>query len=598
MPPGDFHLREARRRTASNCGRMIEMATDFDQSMRQATPLETALKDSIGAFVFVFVYSCGYNLFLLTPSIYLLQIYDRVLSSRSIDTLVMLTLIVGTAVIVGSLLDAVRRAALSRIASWLDRRLRPQVLASAFGYATRVEPAVAADTYRHLSTIRQFLESPASALLFDIPWAPVFLGLLFMVHPVLGGIGTMSAIILLFFGLCNDWLTRRPSAIAAYAFSHSFSMLASALNHVELVRAMGMQEGALRLVDGEAEIVRRANDTAAHRAHIVQAFSKATRALTQIVMMGTACWLVLRDDSNPGIIFVASLLIGRGLAPIEGAIGVWRGVAQTRNACRQLNRMFVAVDATPKSPAVLVPKPTGRLVLENVGLLSAGARQRVVAGVSLSLEGGDCLAILGPSGSGKSALGRIIAGVARPDEGCVLLDGYAIAELRNSNAARRIGYLPQDIELFGGAIRNVIGRFDGGDTRSIVDAASMVGLHETIMRLPRGYETDVGEGGRLFLRAQRQQLGLARAIYGNPRLVVLDDPNSSLDYHGECLLFRLVQNLRARGVTVVVITHRMGILSATNRIAILQHGMLSAFGESEYIYETRLRPRARQTGIA
>ena len=335
----------------------------------------------------------------------------------------MLTLIVGVAVIVGALLDVVRRAALSRIASWLDGRLRPQVLKAAFGYAARVDPGAAAETYRHMLTIRQFLKSPGSALVFDIPWAPVFLGLLFMVHPLLGGIGVLSALLLLLFGLCNDWLTRRPSAEANRAFSRSFSMLTSVLRHVELVRAMGMQEGALRLIDGEAEMLRRANDTAAHRTHVIQALSKATRALTQIVMMGTACWLVLKEDTNPGIIFVASLLIGRGLAPIEGAIGAWKGLAHVRRACAELNRMFIVSDTGPKGPAIMSAGPVSRLVLENVGLYAMGTRQRVVGGVSFGLQGGDCLAVLGPSGSGKSAVGRVLAGLARPDEGCALLDG-------------------------------------------------------------------------------------------------------------------------------------------------------------------------------
>ena len=574
------------------------MTTPIDRPMRPTTPLEAAARDSAGAFACVFLYSCGYNLFLLTPSIYLLQIYDRVLSSRSLDTLLMLTLIVAVAVVVGTLLDVVRRAALSRIASWLDVRLRPEVLKAAFGHAARVEGGAAAQAYRHLATIRQFLESPASALLFDIPWAPVFLGLLFMVHPLLGGIGTLSALLLLGSGFCGDWLTRRPAAEAGHAFSHSLSMLSSVLKHAALVRAMGMQDGALRILDAEADVARKANDTAARRTLVVQAFSKSARALTQIVIMGTACWLVLKDGSSPGIIFVASLLIGRGLAPIEGAVGVWKGLSHARNACEDLNRMFAAADAGRARPAIVTVGSAGRLTIDNVSLFSPETRQRVVSGVSFGLHRGDCLAILGPSGAGKSALGRVVAGLARPDEGRALLDGCGIADLRSGKAEPSIGYLPQDIELFGGAIRDVIGRFDNRNARGVVEAASMVGLHETIMRLPRGYETDVGDGGRALLRAQRQQLGLARAIYGTPRLVVLDDPNSSLDHRGECLLFQLVRTLRARGVTVVVITHRLGILSATNRIAILENGALTAFGESEHIYETRLRPPVPQAGIA
>jgi len=567
----------------------------FASATRQQTPLETALKSSATAFALVFAYSCGYNLFLLTPSVYLLQIYDRVLSSRSVDTLVMLTLIVCVAVVVGTLLDIVRRAALSRIGSWLEGRLRPAVLASAFEYATKTDASRAAECYRHLAGLRQFLDSPSSALLFDLPWAPVFLGLLFMVHPLLGVIGAASALFLLFFALCGEWATRAPAAEAASAFSRGFSRFSSALKYGDLVRAMGMQEGALRLVDSEAEIVRAGRDHVASRAEVVQAFSKSTRALTQIVMMGVACWLVLAEDASPGIIFVACLLLGRGLAPIEGTIGAWKGLVAARHACDALNEMFVVTDRRHAAP-LFAATPTGRLVLDNVGYGLPGRSRPILSGVSLALNGGDCVALIGASGSGKSTLGRIIAGIARPTVGAALLDGWSIADLRDHGETGHIGYLPQDIELFGGTIRDVIGRFDGSDHRKIVDAARLSGLHETIVRLPKGYETDVGEGGAMLLRAERQRLGLARAVYGRPSLIVLDDPNSSLDYGGERMLFDLIGRLRQSGATVVIITHRMGILPATNKIAILKNGTLSAFGDSEFIYETHLR--AKQKGVA
>jgi len=566
------------------------MTTLFTQHLRSATPLEAALRACVGSFGLVFAFSCGYNLFLLAPSIYLLQIYDRVLSSRSLDTLVMLTLIMAVAVVVGSLLDVVRRAALSRIASWLDHRLRPTVLAAAFEYAARSDPGKAMDSYRHLAAIRQFLDSPASALLFDVPWAPVFLLLLFMVHPLLGMIGLGSALLLLLFALSAEWATRAPTASANLAHAASYSRLGTALKYVQIVRAMGMQEGAARFVYRDAEIARVAQDSVAKRSEIVQALSKSTRTLTQIVMMGAATWLVLWDNSSPGIIFVASLLLGRGLAPVESAIGAWRAFAFARNACEQLNQMLVAVAPDPGIREAALLNPMGDLVLDDVGFTSPASGEQVLKGVSLRLLGGDCVALIGPSGSGKSILGRIIAGVSPPSEGLALLDGLELSRLRCSGDARRIGYLPQDIELFGGAIRDVIGRLDGGDPKKVIEAAKLVGLHDTIMRLPRGYETDVGEGGTALLRAQRQQLGLARAVYGNPSLVVLDDPNSSLDYRGERMLFETIERLKSRRVTVVVITHRMGILPITNKIAILRSGTLKAFGDSEQIFDAYLRP--------
>lgn len=566
------------------------MRTLFTQPLRSATPLETALRACLRSFGLVFVFSCGYNLFLLAPSIYLLQIYDRVLSSRSVDTLIMITLIMAVAVVVGSLLDVVRRAALSRIASWLDHRLRPIVLAAAFEYAARADPGKAMESYRNLASIRQFLESPASVLLFDVFWAPIFLMLLFMVHPLLGMIGLGSALLLLFFALTMEWATRAPTASANLAHATSYARLGTALKNIQIVRAMGMQEGAARFVYKDAVSARIAQDTVSRRAEVIQALSKSTRTLTQILMMGAATWLVLWDNSNPGIIFVASLLLGRGLAPVEGAIGTWRAFAFARNACEQLNQMLVAVAPDPGVRETALLNPMGDLVLDNVGFASPVSGKRVLQGVSMRLIGGDCVALIGPSGSGKSTLGRIIAGVSRPNEGLALLDGLELSTLRCSADARRIGYLPQDIDLFGGAIRDVIGRLDGGDPKKVIEAAKLVGLHDTIMGLPQGYETDVGEGGTALLRAQRQQLGLARAVYGNPSLVVLDDPNSSLDYRGERILFETIERLKSRRVTVVVITHRMGILPITNKIAILRNGTLNAFGDSEKIFDAHLRP--------
>jgi len=568
------------------------MTTSLVQSQRQPTHLVVALRACAGAFGLVFVYSCGYNLFLLAPSIYLLQIYDRVLSSRSTDTLLMLTLIIAVAVIVGSVLDIVRRAALSRIGSWFDHRLRPCVLTASFEYAARADTGVATDCYRDLASLRQFLDSPASALLFDVPWAPVFLLLLFLVHPLLGAIGVLSAIALLLLALLTELATREPLTHANVALARSYARFGTALKYIQVIRAMGMQDGAAQIVYRDAEVARKAQDSAMHRTEIILGFSKSLRTLTQILVMGAATWLVLAENSSPGIIFVASLLLGRGLAPVEGAIGAWRSFAYARNAFNRLNRMLIAVASDADTRMVPVPEPSG-LILDNVGYALPFSGRPILSGVKLRLAPGDCVALIGASGSGKSTLGRIIAGVLQPTSGCALLGGVDISALRLCGGTHHIGYLPQDIELFGGAIKDVIGRLDGSGPGKAIEAAKLVGLHDAIMRLPQGYETDVGEGGNLLLRAQRQQLGLARAAYGYPSLIVLDDPNSSLDYDGERVLFNAIERMKARGMTVVVITHRMGILPVTNKIAIMRNGTVDAFGDSDEIYDTHLQPPSR-----
>jgi ATP-binding cassette subfamily C protein len=565
----------------------------LSQSRRKTTPLVMALQACAGAFGLVFLYSCGYNLFLLAPSIYLLQIYDRVLASRSADTLAMLTIIIAVAVVVGSVLDVVRRAALSRIGSWLDQRMRPVVLTGSFEYAARADAVAAADCYRDLSTLRNFLDSPSSALLFDIPWAPAFLLLLFLVHPLLGMIGLASALLLLLFAIMAEFAAREPHERANLAFVRSYSRFSTTLRYLGMVRAMGMQEGAVRMIMCDAEAGRMAQDTAVRRGEIMLAMSKSVRTLTQILVMGAATWLVLVDNSSPGIIFVASLLLGRGLAPVEGAIGAWRGFSLARDAFQRLNRILEAVSPSSPSMAITLPVSKGHLVLEGVGFTFPASQAAVLNNIRLRLSAGDCLALIGPSGAGKSTLGRIIAGVSRPTSGRALLGGVDISALRRCAGVRRIGYLPQDIELFGGAVKDVIGRLDDADPLKVIEAARLAGLHETIMRLPQGYETDIGEGGSVLLRAQRQQLGLARAAYGDPAMVVLDDPNSSLDYEGERILFEAIERLKAKQITTVIITHRMGILPVTNKIAILRNGTIAAFGDSEKIFENYLAPPKR-----
>jgi ATP-binding cassette subfamily C protein len=551
------------------------------------TPLDVALFASAASLGLVFAYSFGYNLFLLAPSIYLLQVYDRVLSSRSIDTLVMLTLIISTAVIVGALLDVLRRAALSRIGSWLDHRLRPAIMTASFEYAFRADARTASDCYRDLAIMRQFLDSPASALLFDIPWAPVFLGLLFLVHPLLGVIGVGGAILIFCFALATEFATRTPAARANVAQAMGASRLATALSHIQVIRAMGMQDGAARLIYQDAEAARAAQDTVSRRTEMLQALSKPTRMLTQVWVMGAAAFLVLQYDRSAGIIFVSSLLLGRGLAPVEGAIGAWKAFAYARGAYMRLNAVLNAVAHVGGSAGTPIPAPVGHVLLDNVSFVPAGGSYALKS-VSLRLSAGECLAVIGASGSGKSTLGRIIAGISPPTLGSALIDSVDVTSLRNTGGGRYIGYLPQDIELFGGAIKEIIGRLDGSDLDTVVEAAKIAGLHDTIMRLPQGYDTDIGEGGAL-LRAQRQRLGLARAVYGNPRLVVLDEPNASLDYVGERVLLDAIARMKASCITVVVITHRLGILPVTDKIAILQNGSLNAFGDSEEIYNTHIR---------
>src|SRR5437660_10733404 len=491
------------------------------------TPLEAALRACAGPLGLIFAYSCSYNLLLLAPSIYLLQIYDRVLSSRSGDTLLMLTLIVAFTVVVGGVLDALRRAALGRMGEWLEEELHPAALSACLKCA-HADRARASEAYRDLAILRQLAQSGASSTLFDALWTPLFLGVLFLVHPLLGVIGALSALLLLGLGLAGDWLTEGPLARSAVALTRSQGWFGMAAANLHVIRAMGMLDGAARLIRQAAQDARSEQEVVQRRHETIMLISKPARALAQVLIMGSAAWLVLEQSRSPAIIFATTLLFGRALAPIEGAIAGWKAFAMALAAYRRLNGIMAAV-APVASIKSLSDRPKGSLIVNNVGAVLPGSGHLMLRDVSFRLAPGECLGIIGPSGSGKSALGKIIAGISAPSVGSVLLDSIDVLAVRDSGGGRLLGYLPQDIDLFGETVKDIIARLSDSDLQEVIEAAKLAGLHETIIQLPQSYDTVVGGAANLS-RGFRQRLGLARAFFGDPQLVVLDEPNASLDY--------------------------------------------------------------------
>jgi ATP-binding cassette subfamily C protein len=556
------------------------------------TPLDAALWACAGPLGLVFAYSCSYNLLLFAPSIFLLQIYDRVLSSRSSDTLLMLTLIVALTVVVGGVLDALRRAVLGRLAAWFEDRLRPSVLSGSLEYAFRGDPTRALDVYRDLAVLRQFIESSACPMLFDALWAPLFLIVLFLVHPLLGVVGACNVLVLFGLTLASELLTEDALARSDAALSRSYGRLATAAGNIHMIRTMGMFDGAARLIYQSAQEARSEQDLAQRRCEIVMLVAKPIRALAQIIMMGAAAWLVLDHGRSPAIIFATTLLFGRALAPVEGVIAGWKAVAGALSAYRRLGGVLAGISAVPEETDIPADQPRGGLIVDNVGVALRESGRLLLNGVSFGIAPGECLGIIGPSGSGKSMIGQIIAGISLPTHGRVLLDNIDVSVLRDGRGGRHLGYLPQDINLFGETIRDNIGRLDDRDPQKVIGAAKLAGIHDTIVRLPEGYDTPVPNGGFVFSRGFRQRLGLARAFFGDPRVVVLDEPNASLDYVGERVLLDAIEQMKIANTTVIVITHRMGILAATNKIAIMQGGTVVAFGDSEEIFERHLsRPQ-------
>ncbi|HUN95454.1 MAG TPA: ATP-binding cassette domain-containing protein [Bradyrhizobium sp.] len=556
------------------------------------TPLHPALWACAGPIALVFGYSCSYNLLLFAPSIYLLQIYDRVLSSRSGDTLFMLTLIVAIAVVVGGVLDALRRAVLGRLAGWFDDRLRPCVLSASLESAFRGDWTRASDAYRDLTALRQFIESGACPMLFDAFWAPLFLAVLFLIDPWLGVVGGSSVAVLFALTLAGDLLTEDALLRSGAALSRSCSRLAAAAGNIHLIRAMGMLDGAARAIYQDVRHARKERDVALWRSEIIMLAAKPVRALSQVLIMGTAAWLVLDHGKSPAIIFATTLMFSRALAPVEGAIASWKSLVTAMQACQRLGTVLAAFAASADDVQVSPQLARSGLVIDHVSVRLPGTEHLLLKGVSFNVAPGECLGIIGASGSGKSLLGQVIAGLSMPTYGRVLLDDTDVALLREGRSSRHLGYLPQDIDLVGETVNEIIARLDGADRQKVVEAATLVGIHETIMRLPCGYDTVIPNVERAFSRGYRQRLGLARAFFGSPRLIVLDEPNASLDYTGERVLLDAIEQMKLANVTVVIITHRMGALAATDKIAIMEGGSVVAFGESEEIFERHLsRPQ-------
>jgi PrtD family type I secretion system ABC transporter len=521
------------------------------------------------------VFSLFLNMLVLVSPLYSNQVYDRVLSSGRIETLVALTIIAGVALGATALLEVLRSQALVRIGTWLDRALAGTLLETSVRETLAGQP-VGAQALRDLGQIRGFITGPGMSPIFDAPWAPVFLAMIWVVHPWLGVLALAGAVVLIALALANEMISRGPLQETSQMTVLALRQSEAALRNAEVIRAMGMLDGVVRLWRRDGEDVKSAQLSAGSRGAVILACSKFSRLMIQTLIMGVGAWLVIHQEASPGAMFASSFLLGRALAPVENAIGTWKSLVSARIAYRRLTELLGGMPAQKRLMAL--PRPEGELSVERVTLVPPGSDTPTLRGVSFALQPGEVLGVIGPSAAGKSTLARIIAGSWAPSSGNVRLDGADIAVWLDANGAQHIGYLPQDIELFAGSVKDNIARLGDADPADVIEAAKLVGLHETIMRLPRGYDSDIGEGGVKLSGGQRQRVGLARALFGKPRLVVLDEPNASLDHEGEEALVKAIAHLKSIGTTVVVIAHRPSVLGQADKLLVLRQGMVDAFG--------------------
>jgi PrtD family type I secretion system ABC transporter len=541
------------------------------------------------AFIGIGAVSGALNVLMLTGSFYMLEIYDRVLPSRSAPTLVALTILALVLYAFHGALDLVRSRLLVRIGASLDESLGRRL------YDTIVQLPLTSHSandglqpLRDLDQIRSFLSGVGPLALFDLPWMPFYLGICYLFHPLIGLAATIGGVILITITLLTELLTRKPIKTAVALATERNGLAEAGRRNAEVLQAMGM--GArLGTLWGEVN----AKHMASHRVAGdvgggLGAISRVLRLALQSMVLGVGAYLVIEQQATAGIIIAGSILTARALSPIEIAIGNWRGVVAARQSW---SRLYALLERHPaRAQRMALPRPAKSLSVETVAVMPPGTRNVVVLDAAFRLTSGQGLGILGPSAAGKSSLARTLVGAWQPAHGKVRLDEAAIEQWSPQALGRFIGYLPQDIELFDGTIAQNIARFDSeASSENIIAAATAADVHRLIARLPDGYETRIGEHGAALSAGQRQRIALARALYGDPFLVVLDEPNSNLDGEGEAALTRAIQGVRERGGIVIVITHRYNVLAAVDMLLVMGEGKILAFGPRDQVMSKLVR---------
>jgi ATP-binding cassette, subfamily C, bacterial len=547
----------------------------------------------------VAVFSVVINLFMLTLPIYLFQISDRVLTSRSLDTLLMLTIVALGFIVVLSMLEILRRQILGRLASRLDAVLGGPVLASIINNA-RVGEGGNVQALRSLQQVRGFISSPVMLLLIDAPLAPIYFLVIFLIHRHLGFIVLASGLLLLLIAILNRRATDGPLGRASIHAAKADAAAESLARNAQVVNAMGMLNESILQWGREQARALRAQSGAIDRNFWISGASKFSRLVTQIIVLGWGAYLALQAELTGGMMIAAAIIAGRALQPLEGMIEGWRTLVHTQAA---YGRVRAAVEALQREkPKLLLPKPEGRMIVDRVLYLPPGSKEPVLNGVTFALQPGESLAIVGPSGSGKSTLARILVGTLVPTAGKVRLDGTELRNWDRRQFGEFTGYLPQEVELFPGSIKENICRMrDDLPDAEIYEAAKVTGVHDMVSQLPNGYETVLEKGGAPLSGGQKQRIALARAFFRNPSLVVLDEPNSNLDAAGEQALTETLARAKSRGVTVAVVTLRPALLSIVDKVLILRSGRIEAFGRPEEVLHRVVRgpggdrsPPARQ----
>jgi ATP-binding cassette subfamily C protein/ATP-binding cassette subfamily C protein EexD len=558
------------------------------------SPLSIALRRCIPALTATFVLSCFINLTLLVSPIYSMQIYDRVLSSRNTTTLLLITAIVLAFLVLYGILEYARSGILVRAGVTFETMLRRPLFDSML--RAELDPSLrqGQQVIRDAEQIRDTLSAGTAATLCDLPWTPVFILLCFLMHPMLGAIALVGGLLLLTLALVAEALSKSQHERMLKLHNDAQGFAAAALRNGEAVRGLGMGDVVTERWVGHQAAAVSAHAVAHEQSAALVALSKFARIAVQTAALCAGAYLAIEREISPGAMMAASIIMGRALAPVEQIVAQWKKVVGARSAYRRLQTLFAAAPApADKMP---LPAPTGTIDVEKLLVTPLGSRRPSVRNVSFRLEAGQSLAIVGASASGKSSLCRALAGVWPAQGGTIRIDGAALDQWDPNKLGKHVGYLPQDVELFAGTVAENIARLEQVDEIKVLAAAKAAGIHEMILKLPAGYETPIGEGGVTLSGGMRQRVGLARALYGNPRIILLDEPNSNLDEEGERGLAQAIAGLKADGRTVVIVTHRPQILAHVDKMLVMSMGTTAAFGDRAEVIE-RMRG-ARVSAVA